>query len=136
MAIQLPRDLSEYYLMEYAIDVTTTATTVAIFPCPRSGYLDRVYATLQSGAHAGSDTTLTFEIGGVAVSNASLVIPTTASAAGRTHMVNIAKGQSDAYVLEAEDQDLIADGSCIEVVTDAAGTAGTTVNILAVIKRA
>lgn len=132
----LPKNLSDYYMMEQNIDITTAADpdTKVIFPCPRSGSVHRLYVTLLS-AHAGSDTDLTFEIGGNAIPNSTLTIPSASSAIGRTHVIEFPTGISQCDILEAEDGDLIAVGSCLEVVSDEVGTDGCTANILLVVRR-
>jgi hypothetical protein len=122
-------------MMEREIDITTSASVVCIFPTPRSGHAHRLFVTLVSGAHAGTDTTLTFEIAGTAIPNSTLTIPTAASAIARTHVIEFPVGMSATDMLEPDPGDVIATGSTLEVLSGFEGTDGLTANILLVVRR-
>ncbi len=126
MASYTDHDLSEYYLNVAAVS-TTTAGTIHYIPIPAGGHVVRVAAAIVVVPTDVADV-ITFEIGGsdleVSGAAAAMTLPTTATI-GDTVVTTFDFEASANKVLEAEDDDALADGSVLEIITSGASTVGT-----------
>lgn len=144
MATNRQHDTKEYYMMEDGVDITDV-NTIAYFPIPRNGYVDRVYITNYSDTYLASDTVVSFELqgnnllqGGSAGGdiNATLTLLVSGTAIGRTHVLEFPKYPEEANnAFEVENSDLLAAGGCLEVTNNGGGADGRLVTIVVVIRR-
>ena len=136
MPVRGHHDLREYHMFVTEVDIGV-AGTILYFPIPISGRV--VKCTMAtSGLSIGSDNTSTFELGGVTImmqaAAASLVMPVATSSAGVSDVLHFDRNNASGLALEAEDGDLVAAGSVLEIVSDGGGINGRLTNIMVTIR--
>ena len=99
------------------IDDISTAGSVWVVPGFR-GRIVKMHSVI-SGAITTADAAITVEIGGTAVSGASLTIANSGSAAGTVDSVTVGQGSTNAFGVS----------DAIEVITDG-GSTGTVVAVI------
>ena len=123
MATSVLRDISEYHIMVPGIALHTTSPATYVVS-PVSGNLVKVTAVMT--VLSDGDQAVTFEIGGNLVeqngATATLTI-LNADVLGDVQVLDLTPNATT-FLKAAEDGDAIADGSVIEVLTDAGGSAG------------
>ncbi len=117
--------LSDYTLRTGSLDVGGITGTIAYIAIPQSGIVKSVSACMQV-VQINAPSLITFEVGGVTLklggTTATLSIPSVGSTVGDVHIIEFDATTSTVY--EAEDGDVILDGSVLEIISDMGGAQG------------
>lgn len=114
------RTLNDYFLYGEIADVSTAGQIY--IPVPDDGKIIKAFSVID-GAIATSDATLTLKIGGTAVTNGTITITQSGSAAG------------DVDTAEPTAANAVVEGDAIEVETDGASTNTVKAGICIVVRR-
>lgn len=114
------RTLNDYFLTAEIEDVSTASSTFVTVP--DGGKIIKIFSALQ-GAISGADAALSFEIGGIAVTDGGITIANSGSAAG------------DVDSAEPTAANSINEGETIEMITDGSSTGTAKAVITFVIRR-
>ena len=116
--------LSDYHLRTVSLDVATTGGTIAFIPIPQSGIVKRISACIEV-AQTSTNALITFEVATTLLNSngaaATLAIPSN-SVVGNVYTIEFDATTSKVY--EAENSDVLADGSVLEIITNAGGDDG------------
>lgn len=116
--------LSDYHLRTGSLDIATNGGTIAYIPIPQSGIVKRISACIEV-LQTSLNAFITFEVSGSKLKlngvTATLNLPIGGSV-GNVHTIEFDAPTSNVY--EAEDGDALADGSVLEISTNASGDDG------------
>lgn len=115
-------DLRDVFLTGYLSDVSTAGQIYVPIPAGCEGEIIEARSAL-NGAITGADATLTLKIGGTAVTNGSITVTQSGSAAGDVDVCN----PSGARTVRA--------GDAVEIETDGGSTGAVAVMVTLVIRR-
>jgi len=116
--------LSDYHLRTGSLDVATTSGTIAYIPIPQSGIVKHITACVQA-VQTAQNAFITFFVANVQLQqNGVNVVLNISTSNVIGDAVSIEFDHSTNKVYEAENGDVIADGSVLEIRTNAAGDDG------------
>lgn len=117
--------LSDYQLRTGNLAFALISGTIAHIAIPQSGIVKSVSACIQT-VHISLPGLITFEVGGVTLklggTTATMTIPDAGSTVGDVHIIEF--DATTSTVFEAEDGDVILDGSVLEIISDGEGSQG------------